>query len=476
MSKNKFYVTTPIYYINDVPHIGHAYSTIAADVLARYYRSKLGSKNVLFTTGTDENSQKTIEAAIKKNVSIDQYTNDTAKKWQNIFDSLDINYDRFIRTTDKDHVEVVQSILQKVYDNGDIYKGTYEGLYCVGHEAFMKEEDLVDGLCPDHNKAPERIKEENYFFKLSKYQDKLKQYILDNPDFIRPESRRNEVLAFVERGLEDFSISRESQSWGIKLPFDENQVAYVWFDALINYVTSAGYGKQEFNKWWPADLHIVGKDIIKFHCIYWPAMLWSAGLEAPKQIYAHGFFTINGQKISKSLGNAIDPIELAKKYGNDALRYYLLREISFGSDGDFSFDRFESVYNSDLANNLGNLVSRVAAMLIKYNEGNIVKVKSKNIIDNAKSIEKLEFHTCLTNIFYSFDKLNELLEKEKPWEKAKQNKETAVNILSKIATELKTTSEHLKPFLPDTADKIQRTFKDNKVDVSVGILFPKVED
>lgn len=473
--KNKFYVTTPIYYINDVPHIGHAYSTIAADVLARYYRKQLGKDDVLFVTGTDENSQKTINAAEQAQETTEVYTSKTAKKWKEIFDALGISYSRFIRTTDPDHVKTVQEILQKVFENGDIYKGTYEGLYCVGHEAFMKEEDLVDGLCPDHNKAPDHIKEENYFFKLSKYQDQLKQYILDNPDFIRPESRRNEVLAFVERGLEDFSISRESQSWGIKLPFDNSQVAYVWFDALLNYVTAAGYGTKDFDKWWPADLHIVGKDIIKFHCIYWPAMLWSAGLKPPKQVYAHGFFTIDGQKISKSLGNAVNPVELANKFGNDALRYYLLREIPFGSDGDFSHERFRVVYETELGNKLGNLVSRVAAMLTKYNNAKYTKANINDNLELDDFIANLEFDKYLSSIIVRAEELNTLIEETKPWELYKTDPGKVVEVLSNIGSELIAIGHQLEPFLPDTAAKIVKSFQDGKIDNTVGILFPRVD-
>lgn len=475
--KNKFYVTTPIYYINDVPHIGHAYSTIAADVIARYYREKLGKDNVLFVTGTDENSQKTINAAEIASETTEAYTEKTAKKWQNIFDTLDISYNRFIRTTDNDHTLVVQDILQRVYDKGDIYKGVYEGLYCVGHEAFMKEEDLVDGLCPDHNKAPDHIKEDNWFFRLSKYQDQLLSYIEDNPKFIQPESRRNEILSFIKtKGLDDFSISRESQTWGITLPFDDTQVAYVWFDALLNYVTAAGYGTDEFSKWWPADLQIVGKDIIKFHCIYWPAMLWSAGLEIPTQVFAHGFFTINGEKISKSLGNAIDPLEIVKKYGNDPLRYYLLREIPFGTDGDFSQERFDVLYNSELANTLGNLVSRTAAMLTKYNDSKYDSSIAPNAIEGLEDyITNRHFDKYLSSLFTRLSELNGAIEENKPWELVKSDQSQAVVFLSSLAVEIVQIATALKPFLPDTSAKILATFIDGKVDNNIGILFPRIE-
>lgn len=474
---NKFYVTTPIYYINDVPHIGHAYSTIAADTLARYYRHKLGDENVLFVTGTDENSQKTINAAEIAGLTPEEYTETTAKKWQDTFAMLGISNNRFIRTTDKDHVSTVQEIMQKVYDKGDIYKGVYEGLYCVGHEAFMKEDDLVDGLCPDHKKAPEHIKEDNYFFKLSKYQDKLLEYIESHPEFIRPESRRNEIISFIKtKGLEDFSISRESQSWGIRLPFDDSQVAYVWFDALLNYVTAAGYGTDKFAKWWPADLHIVGKDIIKFHCIYWPAMLWSAGLDLPHQVFAHGFFTNNNEKISKSLGNAIDPVALVQKYGNDALRYFLLREITFGADGDFSLRRFNDVYHSDLANNLGNLVSRLATMLNKYCDGKYVQTEVVARFEIDEDIRSLAFHSALGKLFSWLDTLNGAIEENKPWELYKTDPSNTTDILYGITSELLLINSYLKPFLPDTASKISNVFSNGKVNVSAGVLFPKFEN
>lgn len=472
----KFYVTTPIYYINDIPHIGHAYSTIAADVLARYYREKIGKDNVLFVTGTDENSQKTVEAASKNSEDIDVYTSKTAKKWQTIFDKLHISYDRFIRTTDEDHVRTVQDVLQKVYDNGDIYKGVYEGLYCVGHEAFMKPEDLVDGLCPDHKREPEHIKEDNWFFKLSKYQDRLLNHIENNPDFIQPQSRRNEILSFIKnKGLEDFSISRESQDWGIRLPFDDSQVAYVWFDALLNYVTAAGYDTEQFDKWWPADVHIVGKDIIKFHCIYWPAMLMSAGLDLPRQVFAHGFFTIDGEKISKSLGNAIDPVGLVEKYGNDAIRYFLLREIPFGADGDFSEQRLKVVYNTELGNKLGNLVSRVATMLDKYCASKYDEIKLSDIEDYDTFIEDLQFDKFLTIIISRVEELNTLLEETKPWELYKTDQVKTKQVLSSIACEIVKLAESLKPILVDSSDKILATFENGTVSKNSEVLFPRID-
>lgn len=476
--KNSYYVTTPIYYINDVPHIGHAYSTIAADTLARYYRKQLGSDNVKFVTGTDENSQKTIEAAKEAKLDLNKYTKQTAASWKQVWDRLDINYDRFIRTTNKDHIKTVQTILQKVYETGDIYKGIYEGKYCFRCEAFYKDDELVDGLCcPVHKKEVDHIKEENWFFKLSKYEKPILNHIQNNPNFIRPKSRRNEILAFIrDKGLEDFSISRASQDWGIRLPFDESQVAYVWFDALLNYVTAAGYGTEEFNKWWPADLHIVGKDIIKFHCLYWPGMLMSAGLDLPRSIFAHGFFTIDGEKVSKSLGNAIDPVELTEKYGVDPLRYYLLREIPFGSDGDFSSERFDVLYNSELANNLGNSVSRIAAMLLKYNDGKYNETLNARPIEIDEYIRDCRFDRCLESIFERLTELNAAIEEFKPWEAYKTDSTGTIEFLSSLAVEIRQIGEVLEPFLPNTAIRINKIFSTGIVADRPEILFPRIEN
>ncbi|MDP4038521.1 MAG: methionine--tRNA ligase [bacterium] len=481
--KNKFYVTTPIYYINDQAHIGHAYSTIAADVLARYYRQQ--NRKVLFTTGTDENSQKTLEAAKTAKLNTKEYSDKTAKKWQNLWDQLNISYDRFIRTTEPAHIKAVQTLIQKIYDKGDIYKGIYEGLYCFRCEAFYREDDLIDGKCPFHKIRPEFIKEENYFFKLSKYQDDLLNYIKNNPHFILPEARHNEVVAFIERGLDDISISRANQKWGVPLPFDKSQVTYVWFDALINYLTVADYPDKKYSQWWPADVHIIGKDIIRFHCVIWPAMLISAGIELPKTIFAHGFFTVDGEKISKSLGNAIDPIELTKKYGNDALRYYLLREFPFGTDGDFSHERFKIVYETELGDNLGNLVQRLVIMLEKYNERgySYIQPKNRKILQNIKEqdhneqfLKSLEFSNALQTIFKWIDHLNIELANEEPWKLIKQDKVRAIKFLNEVVSGILDINEYLKPFLPETAEKILKTFKNGKVNTKIGILFPKIDN
>lgn len=474
---NKFFVTTPIYYINDKPHIGHAYSTIAADVLARYNRQKLGKDNVFFLTGTDENSKKTIEAAKTVGQPIKAYTDTMSKQWQGVWDALDISYDRFIRTTEPDHEVAVRDVIDKIHKAGDIYKGIYEGWYCFKCEAFYREDELVSKQCPVHKSDVEFIKEENYFFKLSKYQDQLLGHIKDNPDFVLPIARHNEVVAFIERGLEDISISRASQKWGIKLPFDETQVIYVWFDALINYLTGVGYPKPAYKDWWPANVHIVGKDIIKFHCIIWPAMLLSAGLELPKQVVAHGFFTIDGEKVSKSVGNVVNPLDVVETYGIDPLRYYLLTEFPFGADGNFSHDRLAKVYQSDLANELGNLVQRVAKMVVQYFDGALEEntPHTHDTVHLEEAIAGYHFDAALKDIWSRIRGLNQMIDEEKPWVLAKEDKTQLAKVLYHIVADLLQVAELLEPFLPTTAKKIQQTFSGKFIDVSVGILFPRIE-
>ncbi|MDP2721009.1 MAG: methionine--tRNA ligase [bacterium] len=463
----KFFVTTPIYYINDVPHIGHAYATFAADILARYYRQK-GDKT-FFLTGTDENSQKTVLAAEKARKNIKAYTDSLANKWKDAWKKLGISNDDFIRTTETRHRKVVEEIFKQIDKNGDLYKGKYEGLYCVGHEAFLKEEDLDEkDLCPDHKTKPDYIVEENYFFKLSKYQKPLLKHFKENPDFVQPPERYNEVVKFIEGGLQDISVTRQTQKWGIPAPNDPSQVIYVWFDALINYI-SADPSK------WPADLHIIGKDILRFHAVIWPAMLLSAGYELPKKVFAHGFFTINGQKISKSLGNAIDPIKISEEYGTDALRYFLFKEIPFGNDGDFSSERLREVYNAGLANGLGNLVARVAKLCEKSKvtfkvDRSSLEFKLGETTKYALCLNDLNFQGALEEIWRRYRQLDHYLEKQKPWEIEEKGKLKPV--LEYAVSEIIKTNELLKPFLPETAERIAKQFLQKKITSSIA-LFPR---
>lgn len=450
----KFYVTTPIYYVNDKPHIGHLYPTIVADTLARYH--EFCGEDVFLLTGTDENSQKNVEAAEKNGYSeVQSYVDMMSGQWQATFRELGIRFDDFIRTTEDRHKTGVEKFWKIVKEKGDIYSGEYNGLYCKGCEAFVSESDLERGLCPYHKKAPESIKEKNYFFRLTNYRESLLEHIDKNPDFIQPVSRRNEVRSYVENFMEDVSVTRETMEWGISVPGDEEQVIYVWFDALLNYMTGVGYGTDEekFRKYWPADLHLVGKDIIKFHCALWPAMLMSAGIELPKKVFAHGFFTINGEKMSKSLGNAIDPKEIASEYGMDPLRYFLLREIPFGSDGNFSMERLGERHEGDLANELGNMLQRTLAMTEKYLKGVVPKAADGDL-DGAwdaylAGMESLDFSSSLDAIWGILRNLNRLIDSEKPWVLAKEDPERLATVLYTLLESLRHTAMMLRPVMPE---------------------------
>lgn len=451
MTKKKFYVTTPIYYPNDVPHLGHAYTTIAADVLARWH--KLLGDEVFFLTGTDEHGKKLATTAEKAGKKPKEFIDALIPEFKGAWKKLDIEYDYFIRTTDAAHEKVVQEILQKVYEKGDIYKGTYEGLYCTSCEAYYTEKDAPGLVCPVHKKALETLKEESYFFKLSKYQKFLLDLYEKNPEFISPPSKRNEVINRVREGLKDFSISRTSFDWGIPLPFDEEHVAYVWFDALLNYYSATRFkGREGF---WPADVHLIGKDIIWFHTVYWPAMLHSAGLPLPKKVFAHGWWTVLNEKMGKSAGNAIKIDQLIGYAGVDSARYFLLRAAPFGDDGDFSEATLIERHNNELGNKLGNLVSRVSALAEKYGLEKTT-AKKLNVEKTLKAAEKhyaaLEFDKALNEIFGFIDSCNEFIQAEKPWETHD------TRVLYELANAIKDFTILLSPFMPATCSKIAETF------------------
>ncbi len=476
-SDRKFYITTPIYYVNDKPHIGHAYTTIVADTIARIHRQK--GDAVQFLTGTDENSQKTVDAAIKNNEPVEEYTDRLAVAWQSAWQKIGISNTDFIRTTQKRHHEVVEGVWNSVEKKGDIYKGVYEGLYCTGCEDFKKPSDLVDGLCPLHKKAPEHIKEENYFFKLSKYQNELLEYYRSHESFVVPANRFSEVIAFVEAGLEDISISREGKKWGIPVPSDPHHVIYVWFDALINYISGIGLEAWRIH---PADVQTVGKDILRFHAVIWPAMLLSAGLPLPKQIIANGFFTVSGEKISKSLGNAIDPLGLVEKYGTDAIRYFLLREIPLGDDGDFSYEKLEGRYNSDLANGIGNFSARVLALAAKKSPLAYTAVEDDiaHAIHDARAtyesaLAGYKFHDALASVWHLIAFGDKMINEKKPWEH-----DGDTHVITQLVLLLEAINTLLIPFLPEATKKIAtcivRDDSQKTITVHKGpVLFPRTD-
>jgi methionyl-tRNA synthetase len=375
--KDTFYVTTPIYYVNDVPHIGHAYTTVACDVIARYHRLK--GEQVFFLTGTDEHGEKVMRTAEENGVDPKAWTDRIVPRWKEVWERLGISYDDFIRTTEERHERPVQEFVQLLYDRGEIYKGTYRGPYCVSCEEFKVEGELVDGNCPIHGRPVEWLEEDNYFFRLSKYQDDLLRLYEERPEFVMPDERRNEVAAFVRGGLQDLSLSRVSFEWGIPVPWDPKHVIYVWIDALQNYITAAGFGRDpgRFERIWPADLHMVGKDIVRFHAVIWPAMLMAAGFEVPRTVLAHGWLLVGGEKMSKTKLTGIHPFELVDHFGVDAYRYYFLREVQFGQDGSFSWESMLARYNAELANGLGNLASRVLAMIESNFEGSVPEPSSR---------------------------------------------------------------------------------------------------
>lgn len=469
---NKYYITTPIYYPSGSLHIGHCYCTVAADSIARYKR--LRGYDVKFLTGTDEHGQKIEEKAKAAGVTPIEYVDNIVSGIKNLWKDLEITNDDFIRTTEERHEKIVQKIFKKLYEQGDIYKGEYEGKYCTPCESFWTETQLVDGKCPDCGREVKVVKEESYFFKLSKYQDRLLKYIEEHPEFIQPESRKNEMINnFIKPGLEDLCVSRTSFSWGIPVDFDPKHIVYVWLDALTNYITALGYlsdDDSEFNKYWPADLHLVGKEIVRFHTIIWPIMLMALDLPIPKQVFGHGWLVIgNGQKIGKSFGNYVPPQEYIERYSLDAVRYYLLREVPFGSDGNFTEESLVNRTNSDLANDLGNLVSRTIAMIEKYFDGVVpeggsddefatsLKETIKNaIFDTENYMEKLEIGKSLESIWTIIGRANKYIDETMPWTLAKDEskRQELATVMYNLAETLRIVSILIRPYLAKTPAKI----------------------
>ena len=475
--KEKYYITTPIYYPSANFHIGHCYTTIIADSIARYQRLK--EKDVFFLTGTDEHGQKIENKAKEKGVTPKEYVDEIVENAKDLWKSLGISYDKFIRTTDEYHEKAVQKIFDKLYEQGDIYLDKYKGLYCTPCESFWTETQLVDGKCPDCGREVSLVEEESYFFRLSKYQKRIEELYKTNPEFIKPESRKNEMINnFLKPGLEDLCVSRTTFSWGIPVSFNPKHVIYVWIDALTNYITALGYLSDDdslFKKYWPADLHLVGKEIVRFHAIIWPALLMALDLPLPKQVFGHGWLKIDGGKISKSLGNYKDPREYIDKYGVDAVRYYALREVSFGSDGNFSEEALIARTNADLANTLGNLLNRTIAMTNKYFDGVISNSKVNEEIDtelinkasNLKSVvdknmEKLYISDALEEIFNFLRECNKYIDDTTPWVLAKEEKQERLQtVLYNLLESIRISSVLLTPFMPTTTEKIFKQLNTN---------------
>jgi methionyl-tRNA synthetase len=473
----KFALTTPLYYVNDVPHIGSAYTTMVADVVARFQR--LQGKSVLLITGTDEHGQKIQRTAESNGLEPQVHCDRVVGSFESLWSKLNIQYDRFSRTTAPNHQKIVNEFFQRVWDRGDIYLDRQQGWYCVSCEEFKEERELLeDGRCPIHpNKKAEWRDEENYFFRLAKYQQQLEEFYRNYPNFIQPESRRNEVLNFVTRGLNDFSISRVNLDWGFSVPTDNSHTIYVWFDALLGYVTALLEPDETptldnaLAKWWPIDLHLIGKDILRFHAVYWPAMLMSAGLPLPQKVFGHGFLTKDGLKMGKSLGNTLDPVVLVDKYGSDAVRYYFLKEIELGKDGDFNETRFVNVLNADLANDLGNLLNRSLGMLNKYCQGNLAKLTGENFADNhplksigkeldkrvIKAYENLQFSQACEEIFTLVRAGNKYIDESAPWSLFKQEKLTEIElILYSVLESVRQSAYLLAPIVPNLSNDIYR--------------------
>jgi methionyl-tRNA synthetase len=469
MEKKTFYITTPIYYPSDRLHIGHAYTTTIADAAARYKR--LAGSEVLFLTGSDEHGQKIQRKAAEQNVTPIAYVDKIVDSFKQLWKKLNISNDDFIRTTEQRHHDVVQAIFQKIYDKGDIYKAAYEGWYCTPCETFWIERQVVDGKCPDCGRPVEVVQEESYFFRMSKYQDRLLAHIEENPDFIQPVSRRNEMLNFIKGGLEDLCVSRTTFDWGIPVPFDTKHIVYVWFDALTNYITAAGYlnDREKFAKFWPADIHLVGKEIVRFHSIIWPIILMALDLEIPKKVYGHGWLIMEGDKMSKSKGNVIDPVALIEEFGPDAIRYFLLREITLGVDGNFSREALINRVNADLANDLGNLLHRTLNMIGRFNDGvikesgdveeldkELAQLVQNTVIQYEKFMDGMDINAAIKVVWALISRTNKYIDETAPWALAKdENKKLRLDtVLYSLAETLRIVAILITPFMPTTGPKI----------------------
>jgi len=470
---NSFYISTPIYYVNDKPHIGHAYTTILADVIARFYRQL--NYDTFFLTGLDEHGQKVQEAASNRKVEPQDHCNEMAPRFTELWEKLHISNDDFIRTTEERHKKVVQEFLQLVFDKGDIYKDEYTGLYSVSEERFITEKEAESGIFRDIKE----LKEINYFFKMSNFQTQLIDHIENNNNFIQPAHRKNEILGFLKQPLSDLCISRPKSrlNWGIELPFDDEYVTYVWFDALINYLTATGYGEDDlsYNKWWPADCHLIGKDILTTHAVYWPTMLLSAGIPLPKTIFAHGWWLSDSSKMSKSVGNVVNPLDLIEEYGVDPVRYYLMREMVLGQDANFTMESFIKRYNSDLANDYGNLLNRVSTLIKKNYDGLIPDkgeqtsseeeiIKSAEALLNGMSnkIKEMKINDSIEDIMKFVRSINKYMEEQKPWKLIKEDKVGAGTVLYTAGESMRVATILLSPVMPNRCAEVLHTFNSGK--------------